>query len=103
MRVTGSMVPKVQRYEPMTGITQSFSRAQPRRPKTGIPSMQFEEKAIRRELYQCGAERVVEDLWPTHSPERIAGLLHARYPHAMNFITARWVESIKRRIDNRKR
>lgn len=87
----------------MTGISQTPSRAAPARPAAGIRSMQAEEVAIRRRLKECEVEAFVEEHWSKLSPQVIAALLYARYPRSLPHITARWVESIHRRLTNRKR
>lgn len=88
----------------MTGITQSPDRNTSARPSNGIRSMQNEEAVIMQRLTDQQVEAMVERYWKDCTPPpHIAGLIRSRYPQSMMFITARWVESIKRRIDNRKR
>lgn len=62
-----------------------------------------EEASISAYLELTKVEQFVENNWITHSPQHIAGLLSRRKDMGIPWITARWVESIKRRIDNRKR
>lgn len=87
----------------MTGITQSPDRPGSPRPFNGIRSMREEEAVIMQRLTDQQVEAMVERYWKDCAPQHIAGLIRSRYPQSMMFITARWVESIKRRIDNRKR
>lgn len=87
----------------MTGITQIPERNTSPRPDAGRRSMQAEEVAIRRRLNECEVEAFVEEHWSKLSPQVIAALLYARYPRALPWITPRWIESIHRRLTNRKR
>lgn len=61
--------------------------------------MAREESDIMLHLDYIGAERIVRELWPHYHPGQIAGIIHNKNCHLG--ITARWVESIKRRIDKR--
>lgn len=54
-------------------------------------------------LNECEVEAFVEEHWSKLSPQVIAALLYARYPRALPWITPRWIESIHRRLTNRKR
>lgn len=103
MRVQSSMVPKVPRYEPMTGTTQTPWKPSIDRPANGIRSMREQEWFIDQQLRQLDVEKVVETHWHSQGPEQIAANLRVLYPQTLLFMTAKWVESIKRRIDNRKR
>lgn len=87
----------------MTGITQTPDRNTSPRPEAGRRSMQAEEIDIRRRLNECEVEAFVEEHWSKFSPQVIAALLYARYPRSLPHITARWVESIHRRLTTRKR
>lgn len=86
----------------MTGITQTPQGPGSPRPSTGIASLGREESAMQRRLAECQVELMVENLWDKHSPQHIAGLIRARYPQSMMFITARWVESIHQRLTKRR-
>lgn len=97
------MTPKVRRYSPMTGISQTPTRPANSRPTGGIPSMAAEERAIMETLRVTVVENTVEKLWPFKSPAQIAAHLRALHPNHLQLITPRWVEGIKRRIDTRNR
>lgn len=85
----------------MTGIIQSHSRPGiAGRPKDGLRYYASEEAAIMSMLREAEVEETIERLWEHQSPAQIASHIRSRVFH---WITARWVEAIKRRIDNRKR
>ncbi len=89
----------------MTGITQTSQRpGHPARPLHGRRTYEDEEKLIQSILDAAQIEREVEVFWGQRSPEQIAEHIRSRRGmHRVKWITARWVEGIKRRIDNRRR
>ena len=82
----------------MTGITQS-QPVPSRRPRNGIPSLTEEERIMAAYLEGTGIESGIANRWPHQTPTEIAAAINLARPGMK--MTARWVESIKRRIDRR--
>ena len=67
-------------------------------------SYAHEDGDIMSMLEAANVEREVAAMWSQKSPEQIAADIRTkRGINRLDWITAEWVESIKRRIDNRKR
>lgn len=80
----------------MTGITQS-PPVPSRRPRKGIRSFVEEEREIADYLERTGIESGIKARWPHQTPSDIADAINLARPGMK--MTARWGESIKRRID----
>ena len=91
----------------MTGISQTPGLPPIlSRPAEGRVTYAAEEALIQEMLKAAKVEEEVEFMWTQKTPEQIAQTIRHRYAHGVHgfkWITARWVEGIKRRIDNRKR
>lgn len=63
----------------------------------------LEEKGIQDALAAANVDKIVETMWPHHSPQQIAGFIRVQAKRRFPWITPRWVEGVKRRIDTKRR